>query len=87
MSDMDSHEKRLVFWWLLLSVLSVISLETAPAFNNKAIFAGVVMVIAFVKVRIVIREFMEVRAAPIALQLVLDVWAIAICTALIIMIV
>jgi hypothetical protein len=84
---MDSHEKRLVFWWLLLAALTIISLEAAPALNNKAIFAGAVMVIAFVKARIVIREFMEVRAAPIALRLVLDVWAIAICTALIIMIV
>jgi Prokaryotic Cytochrome C oxidase subunit IV len=84
--EMDAHEKRLALWWLLLVALTVISLEGASAIASKALFAATILIIAFIKVRIVVREFMEVRAAPIMLRLVLDVWAIGICAALIIMI-
>jgi Prokaryotic Cytochrome C oxidase subunit IV len=83
---MDAHEKRLALWWLLLVALTVISLEGASAIGSKRLFAVTALVIAFVKVRIVVREFMEVRAAPIMLRLVLDVWGAGICAALIIMI-
>lgn len=83
---MDAHEKRLARWWLLLVALTVISLEGGSAIGSKALLAIAVLVIAFVKVRIVIREFMEVRGAPLALRLVLDVWGLAVCAALIAMI-
>lgn len=84
---MDAQEKRLVLGWLLLTLLTVFSLEGASALGNKSLFATTVLVIAFVKVRIVVREFMEVRAAPLALQLVLDIWGIGICVALVRMLV
>jgi heme/copper-type cytochrome/quinol oxidase subunit 4 len=41
-----------------------------------------IMVIAAIKVRLVMRHFMEVRRAPLALQLVCDCWLLAV-TALI----
>ena len=41
-----------------------------------------IMLIAAVKVRLVMRHFMEVRRAPLALQLVCDGWLLAV-TALI----
>lgn len=84
---MDAHEKRLALWWSALAALTVISLEGAPALGSKALFAVTIVVIAFVKVRIVVREFMEVRLAPLALRVVLDVWGLLICTALIFLIV
>lgn len=87
MMGMDAHEKRLAFWWLFLAALTVISLEGAPAVGDKALFAGIILVIAFVKVRIVIREFMEVRTAPLPLRLCLEVWGVAVCGALLVMIV
>ena len=42
-----------------------------------------IMLIAGVKVRLVMRHFMEVRRAPLALQLVCDGWLLAV-TALIV---
>jgi heme/copper-type cytochrome/quinol oxidase subunit 4 len=44
-----------------------------------------IMLIAAVKVRLVIRYFMEVRLAPLALRLVCDGWLLAV-TALIVII-
>lgn len=44
--------------------------------------SGVTMLIlAFLKVRVVMREFMEVRHAPRALRLVCDVWCLVATTA------
>jgi hypothetical protein len=83
---MDGPEKRLLLWWAVLTALTLFSLEGAPAIGNPRIFTAVVLVIAFIKARIVIREFMEVRAAPLALRLVLNIWCLGICAALIIMI-
>jgi Prokaryotic Cytochrome C oxidase subunit IV len=80
---MDAHEKRLALWWLALVALTVISLEGAPSLSNKALFGVTILVIAFSKVRIVVREFMEVRDAPLPLRLVLDLWGIIICSVLI----
>jgi Prokaryotic Cytochrome C oxidase subunit IV len=80
---MDRHEKRLALWWLVLVTLTVVSLEGAPALSNKALFTVALFIIAFIKVRIVVREFMEVRGAPLALRMVLDLWGVAVCAALI----
>jgi Prokaryotic Cytochrome C oxidase subunit IV len=80
---MDTQEKRLALWWLALVALTVISLEGAPSLSNKALFGVTILVIAFTKVRIVVREFMEVRDAPLPLRLVLDLWGIIICSVLI----
>jgi hypothetical protein len=85
--QIDIHERRLVLWWLLLVVLTVGSLEGAPSLSNKSLFSSVIIVIAFIKVRIVIREFMEIRSAPLPLRLCLEVWGGAVCGALLVMIV
>lgn len=84
---LDAHEKRLVMWWVLLAALTVISLEGAPALGGRTLIAAAVLVIAFVKVRIVIRQFMEIRLAPIWLQLVLEAWGAIVCAALLFMLV
>lgn len=84
---LDAHEKRLALWWLLLVVLTILSLEGAPSLGSKTLFTVTLFVIAFAKVRIVVCEFMEVRGAPLALRLVLEVWGIGICGALIFMVV
>jgi len=85
--QIDIHERRLVLWWLMLVVLTVGSLEGAPSLSNKSLFSSVIIVIAFIKVRIVIREFMEIRSAPLPLRLCLEVWGAAVCGALLVMIV
>jgi Prokaryotic Cytochrome C oxidase subunit IV len=83
---MDETEKRLALWWALLVVLTLVSFRGARAFASPAQVAAAVLVIAFVKVRIVVRQFMEVRHAPMALRLLLDAWVIVVCGGLIAMI-
>jgi Prokaryotic Cytochrome C oxidase subunit IV len=84
---MDTQERRLALWWLALVALTVISLDVAPSLDNKALFAATILIIAFIKVRIVVREFMEVRDAPLPLRLVLDLWGVIICSVLIYLVV
>ncbi len=82
---MDAAEKHLTLWWLGLTVLTLISLEGASALGRWS--SAAVLVIAFLKVRIVVRQFMDVRTAPLPLRLVLDIWGAAICGALIFLII
>jgi hypothetical protein len=71
--------KRLILVWLALSAitlaqLGVGSLDGAPA-PSSAIAAGAIA-IALVKVRIIFREFMEVRHAPALLGRLTDLWIV-----------
>ena len=67
--------KRLVIVWLALSAITLTQLGvgTLDARPNAAITAGAIG-IALVKVRIIIREFMEVRHAPVLLGRLTDLW-------------
>ena len=75
-------EKRLLVVWLALSAITVAQLgvgsvdahtELAP---NAAIAVSAIL-IALVKVRIIFREFMEVRHAPVLLCRLTDLWVAA----------
>ena len=74
-------EKRLIAVWLALSAITLTQLTLGAADGehalrpNAAITAGVI-VIALVKVRIIIREFMEVRHAPVLLGRLTDLWVV-----------
>jgi len=74
-----AFEKRLIFVWLVLSAITLTQLwvgsldETGSPRPNAAITSGAI-VIALVKVRIIIREFMEVRHAPALLCRLTDLW-------------
>lgn len=76
-----TFEKRLIGVWLVLSAITLAQLgvgsvdgraELAP---NSAITSSAI-VIALVKVRIIIREFMEVRHAPVLLCRLTDLWVV-----------
>ena len=82
---LHAAEKHLTLWWLALTALTLVSLEGASALGRWS--SAAVLVIAFLKVRIVVRQFMDVRTAPLLLRLVLDVWGAAICGALIFLII
>ncbi len=78
------HPATLV--WTLLMIATALSWwlgADSPFFgeNSFAITTGL-MLIAFTKIRFVIRYFMEVRHAPVALRLVCDVWVVVICGAI-----
>ena len=74
-------EKRLIVVWLALSAITITQLgvgaldgEDALA-PNLAITAGAIG-IALLKVRVIIREFMEVRHAPALLGRLTDLWVV-----------
>ena len=72
-------EKRLLLVWLALSAitlaqLGVGSLDAREALQpNAAITAGAIL-IALLKVRFILQEFMEVRHAPVLLGRLTDLW-------------
>jgi len=74
-------EKRLLVVWLVLSGITLAQLLVgsregrANLTPNAAIAAGAIL-IALVKVRIIFREFMEVRHAPVLLGRLTDLWVV-----------
>lgn len=61
-------------WWLGQGQ----SLSSDLNSDYRTVSSGLIL-IAFIKVRIVIRYFMEVREAPLALKLVCDGWLVSVC--------
>ena len=74
-------EKRLIAIWLALSAITILQLWVgsrdgqAVLVRSSAIAVGAVG-IALVKVRFIIREFMEVRHAPVWLGRLTDLWVV-----------
>jgi hypothetical protein len=72
-------EKRLVLVWLVLSAITIAQLALgsvdgrAVLAPNAAITASAIL-IGLIKVRIIFREFMEVRHAPVRLCRLTDLW-------------
>ena len=82
---MDRTEKRLTFWWAVLTALTLVSFEAGSSSEGMLAVAATVgiFVLAFAKVAVVISEFMDVRSAPRALQLGLAAWGIVVSSGLI----
>jgi hypothetical protein len=82
-----AFNKRLLLIWLLLSsmTLGYLWLDHSADRDGTLVASTVVtisvIVIALVKVRIIFREFMEVRRAPILLCRLTDTWVglMAVC--------
>lgn len=75
---------RVTLAWLVLVVITGASLALGrgwPRGGGHAV-AAVVLIAAFVKVRIVAFEFMELRLAPRAVKSGVDLWLAAVCAAL-----
>lgn len=76
--------------WLLLMLATGLSwwlgqdhgLSGNQEGDYRAISCGLIL-IAFIKVRIVIRYFMEVRKAPLALRSICDAWVVLVCAVII----
>jgi hypothetical protein len=80
-------DKRLFIAWFALSAITLVSLAlmppTAHAALPNATLTISVIVVSLVKVRIVLREFMEVRHAPALLMRLTDLWVVVTAVALI----
>ena len=80
--------RRLLIVWLILTSLTLAYFWIDRTADHNGVFtaSNVVtvsaIVIAVVKVRIIFREFMEVRHAPVLLRRITDGWVILIAAAL-----
>ena len=84
MTKKHTSEKRLTLIWALLVGVTLLSWETGAGWLNSHLFQAVVVIIlALIKIRFIIRHFMDVRDAPLPLKLVMDGWCVVIGCALI----
>ena len=77
----SGFETRPIVIWLALSAITILqlgigSIDARAALAGKAAIAASVIGIALIKVRIIIREFMEVRHAPVLLGRLTDLWVV-----------
>lgn len=83
---MITFNKRLLFVWVVLASLTLGYLVIDHAIDGSArpnaVVTSSVIVIAVIKVRIIFREFMEVRQAPTLLCRLTDAWVILIAVSL-----
>jgi len=73
---------RLIAVWLALCAITLAqlalgSVDHRAALEPNAAIAASVIAIALIKVRIIFREFMEVRHAPVLLCRLTDLWVVA----------
>jgi hypothetical protein len=72
--------------WVVLSLLTLAYLlidhSVDGSLKSSAVVTSSVIVIALVKVRIIFREFMEVRNAPVVLCRLTDAWVVLIAAVL-----
>lgn len=78
--------KRLLVVWVILASLTLgylwLDHSVDGSLRSSAVVTSTVIVIALVKVRIIFREFMEVRSAPALLCRLTDAWVVLIGVAL-----
>ena len=89
MSRKAQGHSRITRIWLLLLLLTAVSwwLGRAggwPVLGHRNM-GLVIVVLAFVKIRFVILDFMEVRNAPTAMRAACESWVVAVCAAILIL--
>lgn len=77
---------RVSLVWLVLIAATLLSWKVGTDHGVHAHLATtIVLLVAFVKVRLVGLYFMELRGAPLALRLIFEGYCLVVCTVLIIM--
>ena len=74
--------------WLLLVLVTIVltyALDGDSSGLSDLARNALILITAFVKVRIVMYEFMEVRLAPGVMRVAADAWAIGTCLALLLL--
>ena len=83
---MIKFNKRLLIVWVVLAALTLgylwIDQSVDGSYSASAVVTSTVIVIAVIKVRIIFREFMEVRQAPVLLCRLTDAWVVLIAASL-----
>jgi hypothetical protein len=81
-------KNRITILWLLLMAATALSWESVRAFDIRGDFRYAttgVLIVAFVKVRFVGLDFMELRHAPLPLRIAFELWCVAVCALLIVL--
>lgn len=75
--------------WAVLMVSTLLSwllaADHGSLLNDRVVTGSVVILIAFVKIYLVGRYFMDLRLAPLGLRLPFNLWTLATCTLVIAM--
>lgn len=76
---------RITLVWFLLVSATALSWEMGHGvgFADVRHASVAIIVVAFVKVRFVILDFMEIRNAPLFMRIVGETWCVVVCTALV----
>jgi hypothetical protein len=77
-----ARRRVVVVWWVLIAA-TLCSWEWGRSSGDHRFASSAVLLIAFLKVRLIGLEFMELRAAPLPLRLVFEAWVGAACIGLI----
>jgi hypothetical protein len=72
--------RRVAALWLVLVAATLFSWESARSSGDYRVASSAVLLIAFLKARLIGLEFMELRAAPLQLRLTFEAWAGIACT-------
>jgi hypothetical protein len=83
-----TFNKRLLIVWLILTSMTLVyvwldhTVDQNGNLKASTVVTVSAIVIALVKVRIIFREFMEVRHAPVLLRRLTDAWVVLIAVCL-----
>ena len=69
--------------WLSLVAATLVSWRFGRGFliHDRREAGIAILVIAFIKIRYVILDFMEIRRAPLPMRIGAEIWVVAVCTA------
>ncbi len=73
--------RKITFVWLVLILATALSWQLGHGFGfgDRYTYATVaIVIIAFIKVRLVFLDFMELRHAPLPLRLAFESWALVV---------
>ena len=73
---------RVAVTWLVLLAATLLSWESAHSSRDYRLASAVVLLIAFLKARLIGLEFMELRTAPRVLRSIFEAWTVVACAAL-----
>jgi Prokaryotic Cytochrome C oxidase subunit IV len=77
---------RITFVWLFLlgaTILSTTVLGHGVGFQSIQHNSIAIIVVAFIKARFVLLDFMELRHAPLFMRLIAEAWLVIICSILV----
>ena len=73
---------RVAVVWLVLLTATLLSWESARSSGDYRLASAAVLLIAFLKARLIGLEFMELRAAPRVLRFIFEAWVVVACATL-----